>query len=92
MEIGVRELRRDLAARLRQAGAGQRIVVTAGGRAVAALGPVTSAPPVGPPTIEDLAARGLVVPARRGDRPRPDVVVPLRVGARLDRLVAEIRA
>jgi prevent-host-death family protein len=93
MEVGVRDLRAQLAAILRRAGAGQRIVVTAGGRPLARLGPLDADPgAVEPTTIAQLAAIGLVVAARRGDRPRPDVLIPLRVGTRLDRLVGEIRA
>jgi prevent-host-death family protein len=93
MEIGARELRGQLAAVLRRAGAGQRIVVTAGGRPVARLGPLDAdVGAVEAPTIAQLAAVGLVVAARRGDRPRPDVLIPLRVGTRLDRVVGEIRA
>jgi prevent-host-death family protein len=89
--MNVRELRANLAAALRQAEAGQRVVITAGGRPVAQLGPLQ---PIGTgqqPTIDDLAARGLVVKARRSDRPAPELLVPLAVGARLDRLVSEVR-
>ena len=88
--MNVRELRANLAAALRRAEAGQRIVVTIGGRPVAQLAPI-EAPEAAQPTLADLAARGLVLPARRDDRPAPDVLVPLRVGTRLDRLLAELR-
>jgi prevent-host-death family protein len=77
--MNVRELRADLAATLRRAEAGEQIVVTVGGRAVAQVGPLT------PHTA------GPVVPARRGDRPPPAVVIPLPVGTRLDRLLGEVR-
>jgi prevent-host-death family protein len=88
-EIGVRELRANAAAVIRRAHAGERIVITVGGRPMAQLGPVE---PVGADvTLADLAARGLVVPARRPDRPAPTLDVPLWAGARLDRLVAELR-
>ena len=43
------------------------------------------------PTIDDLVARGLLVPARRDDRPPPSLTVPLWAGARLDRLLREVR-
>ena len=89
--VNVRELRANLATAVRTAGAGRRIVITVGGRAVAQLGPLE---PVGheqQPTIDDLAARGLVIKARRNDRLPPDLLVPMPVGARLDRIVAEVR-
>jgi antitoxin (DNA-binding transcriptional repressor) of toxin-antitoxin stability system len=99
LDIGVRELRRNLAAALRRAAAGQQIVVHVADRPLARIGPLDPPAPIagtaagsGAPTIADLANRGLIVPARRDDRPPPDVVLPLRVGSRLDRLVAEIRA
>ena len=85
----MRELRANLAATLRRAEAGQRIVVTIAGRPVAQLAPIE---PDGPqPNLTDLAARGLVLPARRDDRPAPDLLVPLPVGTRLDRLLVELR-
>jgi prevent-host-death family protein len=84
----VRELRANLAAALRRAEAGERVVITAGGRPVAQLGPIEATTA---PTLDDLAAAGLVVRARRADHPDGDVVLALPVGARLDRLFDEIR-
>lgn len=87
--VPVRTFRANAATFLRRAEGGERIVVTVAGRPVAQLGPLD---PAGDRvTIEDLAARGLVVPARRSDRPPPDVRVDL-LGARLDRLAAEVRS
>jgi prevent-host-death family protein len=87
--LGVRDLRAGLAAALRRAEGGERLVVTVDGRPVAQLGPVE---PDGPTvTIDDLAARGLVVPARRADRPEPAMVMPVWAGTRLDTLVREVR-
>jgi len=60
--IGTRELRADLAAHVRRASAGQRVVITSAGRAVATLGPVDTS--VGAaPTLDALVAAG--VPASR---------------------------
>lgn len=87
--IGVRDLRNRTAAAIRRAGAGERIVVTVDGRPVAQLGPLESLD--GPATLTDLAARGLVIPPRRDDRPQPDDTVDLLTGARLDRLTATLR-
>src|SRR5262249_53224952 len=89
--MNIRELRANLAAAVRQAEAGHRVVVTVGGRAIAQLGPLEPSGGDRPPTNDDLAARGLVVKARRSDRPEPDVLVAVPVGTRLDRLVAEVR-
>ncbi|MBA2283242.1 MAG: type II toxin-antitoxin system prevent-host-death family antitoxin [Actinomycetota bacterium] len=88
--MNVRTLRAQLAQALRRAEGGERIVVTVGGRPVAQLGPVESDLDRSP-TIEDLVARGLLIRARRDDRPEPSLVVPLWAGARLDRLLREIR-
>ena len=85
--MNVRSLRAQLAQSLRRAEAGERIVITVGGRPVAQLGPVESSRP----TIEDLVARGLLHPARRDDRPEPTLQVPLWAGARIDRIFREIR-
>jgi len=89
--VNVRELRANLAAAVRRAESGQRVVITVGGRAVAQLGPLEPLVGEQQPTIDDLAARGLVVKARRRDRPAPDLVVATPVGTRLDRLLAEVR-
>ena len=89
--MNVRDLRANLAAALRRAESGQRVVITVGGRPVAQLGPLEPLGRDRQPTIDDLAARGLVVKARRSDRPAPDVVVAMPVGTRLDRLLAEVR-
>lgn len=87
--VGIRDLRREVAAVVRRAGAGERIVVTVDGRPVAQLGPLE--PTGGEVTIEDLAARGQVVLARRDDRPEPTFSMPLWAGTRLDQLVREVR-
>ena len=88
--MNVRSLRGQLAQTLRRAESGERIVITVGGRPVAQLGPVEADPGRGP-TIEDLVARGLLVAARRDDRPEPAATIPLWAGARIDRLLREIR-
>jgi len=88
MEIGTRELRANLAAALRQVGAGERLVITVDGRPVAQLGPVEAS---GSPTLTDLAASGLVESPRRArptDAPAP---ADTAVDVRLDRVLAEVR-
>ena len=87
--MNIRELRANLAAVVRRAEAGHRVVVTVGGRPVAQLGPLDHG--VGQPTLDDLAARGLLQRARRADRPAPELLVAMPVGTRLDRLLDEVR-
>jgi antitoxin (DNA-binding transcriptional repressor) of toxin-antitoxin stability system len=89
--MNMRSLRAGLAAALRRAEAGERIVVTVGGRAVAQIGPVETLSSDAQPTLDDLVARGLLVRARRTDPPPIELVLALPVGARLDRIVAEVR-
>jgi prevent-host-death family protein len=86
-EIGARELRANLAAALRQAGAGQRVVITIDGRPVAQLGPLE---PVGAPSLAELAAAGLVEPPRREQPPPPDAV-DTAVDVRLERILDQVR-
>ena len=87
--LGVRDLRREVAAAVRRAGSGERIVITVDGRPVAQLGPIE--PVDGQLTIADLAARGQGVLARRDDRPEPEFSMPMWAGTRLDQLVREVR-
>jgi len=88
--LGIRELRGRLTSLVRRAGGGERIVITIAGRPVAQLGPVEPADTR--VTIDDLAARGLIEPARRGDRPAdPDTRIDNWTGGRLDRALREVR-
>jgi prevent-host-death family protein len=86
-QTGVRELRANLAAAVRQAGAGKRVVITVDGRPVAQLGPLE---PAGAPSLAELAASGLLEPPRR-DRPGPPEAVDAAVDVRLDRVLDEVR-
>ena len=87
--IGIRELRGDLAAAVRRAGAGERVIVAVGGRAVAQLGPIEAHQ--GQTVLADLFAAGAVVPPRRRDAPRNATPVPVWSGVRLDRALKELR-
>ena len=78
----MRELRNNVAAVLRRAAAGERIVVTVDGVPSAQLGPIE---PTTTPTLEDLVATGLVHPPQRPGtppvEPAPiDVAVDIRIG------------
>ncbi|MGK2930765.1 MAG: type II toxin-antitoxin system Phd/YefM family antitoxin [Acidimicrobiales bacterium] len=87
--IGVRELRNNVAAVLRRAGAGERIVVTVDGEPVAQLGPLE---PAGAPTLDDLVATGLVDAPRRSGSPAADLdPLDLAVDVRLDDILGELR-
>ena len=89
-EIGVRELRAQLAAALRRAQAGERLIVTVDGHPVAQLGaPQSDSFGV---SVTDLVARGLVIaPRRRGDF-SASTPITLYSGVRIDRAVNEIRS
>jgi prevent-host-death family protein len=87
-QIGTRELRAHLAAALRQAEAGERVVITVDGRPVAQLGPLQ---PSGAPTLAELAASGLVEPPRRADQPGPPEALDAPIDVHLDRVLAEVR-
>jgi prevent-host-death family protein len=86
--IGARELRRDLAAQLRRAAGGERLVVTVGGRPAALLGPVEGG---GGVTLDALVAAGALVPPRRHGPPRLDDPIAVWSGVRLDRAFREVR-
>jgi prevent-host-death family protein len=88
--LGIRELRGRLTSLVRRAGAGERVIITIAGRPIAQLGPVE--PASAAVTMDDLVARGLLEPARRGDRPAaPDVRVDSWTGRRLDQALREVR-
>jgi prevent-host-death family protein len=85
--VGIRELRNNVAAVVRRAGAGERIVVTVDGMPVAPIGPLDAAATV---TVDDLVAAGLARPPGRRDRPAApegeDAPVDVRPGSVLDEL------
>lgn len=88
-EVGIRHLRADVAAHVRRAGAGETVLITVGGRPVAQLGPLGAED--GTVRLADLVARGLVLAPRRHGPFRPFPAVPVWSGARIDRLLRELR-
>jgi prevent-host-death family protein len=86
--VGIRELRNNVAAVVRRAARGERIVVTVDGVATAQLGPLE---PTEGATLDDLVAAGLVTPARRPDRPAAEPPEDVPVDARPDRALDELR-
>jgi len=87
--VGIRELRNNVAAVVRRAAGGERILITSDGQPVAMLGPVE--PDAGGITLDDLVASGLVQPPGRLDHPRAPEPAMLPVDVRTDRVVDEIR-
>jgi prevent-host-death family protein len=87
--LGIRDLRADLASYVRRAGAGQRVLVSVGGRAVAQLGPVEAEQ--GQTVLADLVTAGAVIAPRRTDSGRIGPPVQVWSGVRLDRMLKELR-
>lgn len=87
--IGMRELRADLAAHVRRASSGQRVVVSVDGRATAQLGPIEAEQ--GQTVFADLIAAGAIIAPRRTDLARATQPVPVWSGVRLDRALRELR-
>lgn len=87
--MGIRQLRADVAAAVRRAGAGENIVVTVGGNPVASLGPLASSD--GLVRLDDLVSRGLLIAPRRAGTWTPQAPVPVWPGTRVDQLLREIR-
>lgn len=90
--MGIRELRAGAAAVVRRAEAGQRTVITVGGRPVAQVAPLTSAG--SERSLDELVAQGLLIAPRRSPR-RPtatgDSTIAVWGSLRLDRLLREVR-
>ena len=85
--LGVRELRADLAGRVRRAAGGQRTVLTMHGRPIAQLAPLDS----GAPALDQLIASGALVAPRRRSEWRPPEPVAVWAGARVDQALRELR-
>ncbi|MGI9622127.1 MAG: type II toxin-antitoxin system prevent-host-death family antitoxin [Acidimicrobiales bacterium] len=86
--VGVRELRSQVAAVLRRAQRGDRVVVTVDGVPVAQLTPIE---PIGAVTLDDLVAGGLVKPPAQPQKPARPERVPLAVDVRVAAVLAEVR-
>ena len=88
-EIGVRELRQQLATVIRQAGDGETVVIAVHGRPVAQLGPL-GGQGVGV-SLDDLFASGLAEPPRRTDRPDTPPAIDVAVDVRPSRILDDLR-
>ncbi len=87
--VGIRELRNQVAAVVRRAGDGERIVVTVAGKPVAQIGPLN--PDAQGFSLWDLAGAGLAEPPRRHDRPPAPRPLPVAADFRIDRLLGQVR-
>jgi len=89
-DIGIRELRAQLAAAVRRAQAGERLVVTVDGRPAAQLSAIDG--PLLNSGLSDLVARGLVTPPRRRREYVAAPPITLYSGVRVDKALREIRS
>ena len=81
-------MRNNVAAVVRAAAGGDRIVITVDGAPVAMLGPLE---PGDGASLEDLIAAGLVEPPGRRDRPEAPAASAVPVDIRLSRALDEVR-
>ena len=88
-DVGIRELRNDLAGFVRRAQTGERIVITISGQPVASLSPVHGGNSSA--NIHDLVAAGLVVAPRRRGNFRQRSGVSVWAGVRIERVVRSLR-
>ena len=86
--VGIRELRNQVAAVVRRAAGGERIVVTVDGHPAARLVPIE---PDAAPTVDDLIAAGLLRGPQRADRPPPPEPADVPSDARVDGVFDELR-
>ena len=86
--VGIRELRNNVAAVVRRAAGGERIVVTVDGVPAAQVGPLEGAAAL---TVDDLVAAGLAQPPGRRDRPGPPEAEDAPVDIRPESVLDELR-
>jgi prevent-host-death family protein len=86
--VGIRELRNNVAALVRRAGVGERIVITVDGVPAAQIGPLDAPAAT---TVDDLIAAGLAAPPGRHDRPPPPEAEDAPVDIRPDSVLDELR-
>jgi len=85
--LSVRGLRANLAEALRRADAGERTVVSSGGRPIAQLGPLDA----DAPELDRLIGAGAVIPPRRLGAWRAPEPVAVWAGTRIDQALRELR-
>jgi prevent-host-death family protein len=88
--IGIRDLRQQASTYIRQAGAGERMIVTVSGQPVAVLSSLETLA-TATPVMADLIAHGAVIaPRRAGVFALGDPVI-VHSGARIDQLLRQVR-
>ena len=87
-QIGVRDLRAELATHLKRAEAGDRLIVTVDGRPIAQIGPLE---PEGEPSLEDLVALGLVKRPKNISQPQRAQLSQIPIDVSADRIIQELR-
>jgi prevent-host-death family protein len=88
--VGIRELRNNVAAVVRRAAGGERVVVTVDGVPAAQIGPLEAGARAGV-TLDDLVAAGLVRPPGRRDPPEAPVAEDAPVDVRPEGVLDELR-
>ena len=88
-EVGIRQMRAEVATTVRRAAAGEHLVITIDGRPAASLGPLSGVD--GQIRLADLVAQGLVIAPRRTGDWIPRDPIPVWSGSRVDRLLRDIR-
>jgi prevent-host-death family protein len=88
--VGIRELRNQVAAVVRRAGSGERVVITIDGKPAAQLGPLRLETEWAL-TIDDLVATGLAIPPARLDRPAAPPAEDVPVDVRPDDVLDDLR-
>jgi prevent-host-death family protein len=87
VSLGIRDLRAELSETVRRAHAGERTVITSGGRPIAQLGPLDA----DAPDLARLIGSGAVIPPRRTSTWRPPGAVAVWAGVRIDQVLRELR-
>lgn len=87
--ITIRQLRNDVSRIVRRASAGERLVITSNGVAVAEIGPLGSAS--AEPTIEELIEAGLVNVPRTRARPQPAQPIEFSGPLTSDEILQDLR-
>ena len=87
--VGIRETRAALAHLVRRAATGERIIITVDGLPMAELGPIRL--DRSGPTLEDLAATGLVRSPRHPDPPAVPSATDMAADIRIDRALDDLR-
>lgn len=87
--VTVRQLRNDVSRILKRANAGERLIITSNGVAVAEIGPLQARSER--PTLEELIASGSVIPPRTSSQPAPAHPIPFDGPMTTEEILEEMR-